>query len=288
MISRAAPLRRVLDGSRHLPAARSRSCCPRDPTRHDHEPPARILIVEDEHHLADVLQFNLAAEGRSADVAATGELRAANHLVPVLILTALGRPEDVLKDLRRGPMTTCRSRRSSRFSSRASAACRVGEARGRSIRLRGTHDRLRATRAPRRRSVLPLTLMEANLLRYPIEHEGKAVARRSMLEDVWGLHEDTDSAPSTTSWCGCAATSRWIRRNRRISSPFAASATGSSRIRRLSRNVRRGRGAKPSAPLDREASPTPRPSRRATLASRGALRSPPRASALCLTADHSR
>src|SRR4029453_258228 len=40
---------------------------------------------------------------------------------------------------------------------------------------------------------LPLTLMEANLLRYLIAHEGKAVSRKSMLEEVWGLHEDTDT-----------------------------------------------------------------------------------------------
>jgi DNA-binding response OmpR family regulator len=40
---------------------------------------------------------------------------------------------------------------------------------------------------------LPLTLMEANLLRYLIAHEGKAVSRKAMLEDVWGLHEDTDT-----------------------------------------------------------------------------------------------
>ena len=38
-----------------------------------------------------------------------------------------------------------------------------------------------------------LTLMEANLLRYLIEHEGKAVSRKTMLEQVWGLHEDTDT-----------------------------------------------------------------------------------------------
>ena len=41
--------------------------------------------------------------------------------------------------------------------------------------------------------VLQLTLMEANLLRYLVEHEGKAVSRKSMLEQVWGLHEDTDT-----------------------------------------------------------------------------------------------
>ena len=41
--------------------------------------------------------------------------------------------------------------------------------------------------------VLQLTLMEANLLRYLIEHEGKAISRKTMLEQVWGLHEDTDT-----------------------------------------------------------------------------------------------
>ena len=40
---------------------------------------------------------------------------------------------------------------------------------------------------------LPLTLMEANLLRHLIEHEGKAVSRKAMLEQVWGVHEDTDT-----------------------------------------------------------------------------------------------
>ncbi|MEO7142591.1 MAG: response regulator transcription factor, partial [Bryobacteraceae bacterium] len=44
-----------------------------------------------------------------------------------------------------------------------------------------------------RDQVFPLTLMEANVLRYLIQHEGKAVSRRAMLEDVWGLHEDTDT-----------------------------------------------------------------------------------------------
>ena len=39
----------------------------------------------------------------------------------------------------------------------------------------------------------PLTLMETNLLRYLVRHEGKPVARKSMLEEVWGLHEDTDT-----------------------------------------------------------------------------------------------
>jgi DNA-binding response OmpR family regulator len=35
--------------------------------------------------------------------------------------------------------------------------------------------------------------MEVNLVRYLIRHEGKPVSRKAMLEEVWGLHEDTDS-----------------------------------------------------------------------------------------------
>ena len=35
--------------------------------------------------------------------------------------------------------------------------------------------------------------MEAQLLRYLIEHEGEIVSRKAMLEDVWGLREDTDT-----------------------------------------------------------------------------------------------
>src|SRR5207247_6335267 len=41
--------------------------------------------------------------------------------------------------------------------------------------------------------VFQLTLIEANVLRYLIRHEGKAVSRKAMLEEVWGLHEDTDT-----------------------------------------------------------------------------------------------
>lgn len=39
----------------------------------------------------------------------------------------------------------------------------------------------------------PLTLMETNLLRYLTRHEGQPMARKSMLEEVWGLREDTDT-----------------------------------------------------------------------------------------------
>ena len=44
-----------------------------------------------------------------------------------------------------------------------------------------------------REQVFPLTLMEVSVLRYLIRHEGKPVSRKKMLEEVWGLHEDTDT-----------------------------------------------------------------------------------------------
>ena len=40
---------------------------------------------------------------------------------------------------------------------------------------------------------LQLTLMEANLLRYLIAREGQVVSRQKLLEEVWGVREDTDT-----------------------------------------------------------------------------------------------
>ena len=40
---------------------------------------------------------------------------------------------------------------------------------------------------------MPLTLMEAALLRYFVENEGKPVARKTILDRVWNVHEDTDT-----------------------------------------------------------------------------------------------
>src|SRR6266849_1089720 len=94
-----------------------------------------VLIVEDEQHIADGLRFNLEAEGYDVDIAGDGEaalsllfdnkreydavvldvmlpgkdgftvaaeLRAAGNFVPVLMLTARGRAEDVLRGFESG------------------------------------------------------------------------------------------------------------------------------------------------------------------------------------------
>jgi DNA-binding response OmpR family regulator len=41
--------------------------------------------------------------------------------------------------------------------------------------------------------VITLTLMEAKLLRHLVRNKGQTVSRKSILEDVWGVHEDTDT-----------------------------------------------------------------------------------------------
>jgi DNA-binding response OmpR family regulator len=193
--------------------------------------PARILIVEDEQHLANGLKFNLDAEGYTTEVVDTGEaalerlvgstrdpydlvvldvmlpgkdgfavvseLRAAQRFVPVLILTARGRPEDVIKGFAAGaddylPKPTelgillARIHGLIRRSSWSRKSVDTYSFAGRTIDFDALEIRV-GDRA------FPLTLMEANLLRYLIEHEGKAVSRKAMLEDVWSLREDTDT-----------------------------------------------------------------------------------------------
>ena len=195
----------------------------------------RVLVVEDEQHLAEGLRFNLEAEGFHAEVVDTGEralerlfdhhepfdlvvldvmlpkmdgftvaseLRRRQNFVPVLMLTARGRPEDVLRGFAAGADDYL-----AKPAELSILLARIGGLLRRSAWGRNgtTHvpgDRytfsgktidfgtLELTDGDR---VLQLTLMEANLLRYLIEHEGKAISRKTMLEQVWGLHEDTDT-----------------------------------------------------------------------------------------------
>jgi DNA-binding response OmpR family regulator len=44
-----------------------------------------------------------------------------------------------------------------------------------------------------RNKVVQLTLMESDLLRYLIKNSGHPVSRKSILQDVWNLHEETDT-----------------------------------------------------------------------------------------------
>jgi DNA-binding response OmpR family regulator len=220
---------------------------------------SRVLVVEDEAHLATGLRFNIEAEGHSVDVSGDGEtalerllekkekfdavvldvmlpgkdgfsvvgaLRKARNYVPVLILTARGKPEDVLEGFAAGaddylpkpfqlPIFLARLQgllrrnqwlRTEGKNTKGRAA--AGSDKERSGPSVGTEDsttdsevftfngktldfgtlelRLNGT-------MIQLTLMEAKLLRHLIRSKGRTVSRKSILEDVWGLVEDTDT-----------------------------------------------------------------------------------------------
>lgn len=203
---------------------------------------SRILIVEDEMHLAQGLQFNLEAEGHEVAISETGEdgleklnadsafdllvldvmlpgingfdvaaeLRKRQNFIPVLMLTARGRAEDVLKGLEAGAddylpkpfeLSILMARinsllRRTRWmnlnpSSQAAAAppsepADIYTAGDRTIDLGNLEIRGEST-------VTRLTLMEADLLRYFIQNADKVISRKQILDEVWGLHEDTDT-----------------------------------------------------------------------------------------------
>jgi DNA-binding response OmpR family regulator len=201
---------------------------------------ARILIVEDESHLAQGLCFNLEAEGHVAEVVADGEkalhrildeqraydavildvmlpdrdgfsvasqLRREGQFVPILMLTARGRPEDVLAGFEAGAddylpkpfelsillarlrgllRRSAWTRAATAETAPASDAPEVLTFAGKTLDLGKLELRVGDT-------AYHLTLMEADLLRYFIKNAGQAVSRKAILEDVWNLHEDTDT-----------------------------------------------------------------------------------------------
>jgi DNA-binding response OmpR family regulator len=208
--------------------------------------PERILVVEDEQHIAEGLRFNLEAEGYQVETVETGEaaeelllpdgrgtsvptfdlvvldvmlpgkdgftvvseLRKAGQFVPTLMLTARGRPEDILKGLAAGAddylpkpfelsILIARIRGLLRRKQWLRSAPAPAEATGAFDKDsfvfgdKSVHFDVLEVRAGGR--VYPLTVMEASILRYLIEHEGKAVSRKAMLQEVWGLREDTDT-----------------------------------------------------------------------------------------------
>ena len=203
-----------------------------------------VLIVEDEKHLAEGLRFNLEVEGYQVRIAGDGEtalsllkgnpdqfdavildvmlpgrngfevaadLRLAGQYVPILMLTARNRPEDVLKGFEAGAddylpkpfelailiarlhgllrrrewLNRSRGAQSNNTENNKDAAG-VFTFSGKTIDF----NQLELKSFGR---TIKLTLMEADLLKYLIKNKGQTVSRKSILENVWGLHEDTDT-----------------------------------------------------------------------------------------------
>ena len=204
-----------------------------------------VLIVEDEQHLADGLRYNLEAEGYSVDTVSDAEsafelleerpreydvvvldvmlpgmdgftlarrLRSQGQFVPILMLTARGQAEDVLRGFEAGAddylpkpfelsvliaRINALLRRREWFNkdgrggqvdseSGSQTSTTVFEFAGRKIDFEALELYSGA-------QTVRLTLMEAELLRYLIDHDGRIVSRNSILEEVWGLREDTDT-----------------------------------------------------------------------------------------------
>ena len=194
----------------------------------------KILIVEDEKHIAEGLRFNLEMDGFEVKMAHDGEaaleilkdesfdaivldvmmpkmdgftvaktLREAENFTPILMLTALGKPEDVLHGFEAGaddylpkPFELkvfiaringlLRRREWFHKESKTSKVSEIFSVNNRLIDFDNLELRSET-------ETIQLTLMEAKLLRFLIENEGQAVSRKTILEDVWDLHEDTDT-----------------------------------------------------------------------------------------------
>jgi two-component system, OmpR family, alkaline phosphatase synthesis response regulator PhoP len=204
-----------------------------------------VLIVEDEKHLADGLRYNLEADGYSVDTVSDAEsallmleerpreydvvvldvmlpgmdgftlarhLRSQGQFVPILMLTARGQPEDVLRGFEAGAddylpkpfelavliariHALLRRREWFHKDTGASQAGSNGDVRTdtRVFRFAGREIDFEALELHSGSQTVQLTLMEAELLRYLIDHDGRIVSRNAILEEVWGLREDTDT-----------------------------------------------------------------------------------------------
>ena len=209
---------------------------------------SRVLVVEDEAHLAQGLRFNLEAEGHSVAIAGDGEsalqrllisheefdaivldvmlpgkdgfavareLRDAKVYLPILMLTARSRPEDVLQGFASGAddylpkpfelaILLARLqgllRRSDWLRSAQSANFQPAEKADPGsvtdygvFSFSGKTINFGTLQLQTDSNTIRLTLMEAELLRHLIRNNGRVVARKAILEDVWGLREDTDT-----------------------------------------------------------------------------------------------
>jgi two-component system OmpR family response regulator len=181
---------------------------------------SRILIVEDEQHIADGLRFNLVAEQHDVEVIETGEaalaqlsahpsrfelvildvmlpgidgfrvvadLRRAGQFVPVLMLTARGRPEDVLRGFESGaddylakpfefPELFARLRAMTR---------RPAFERPAVLRVADLELDPAGRRVARGGVEIELTAKEFALLEYLMRHRHVVLSREQLIEAVW-------------------------------------------------------------------------------------------------------
>jgi DNA-binding response OmpR family regulator len=163
------------------------------------EPPAAVLL--------DVM-----LPGRDG-FSIVRELRESGRFFPVLILTARGRSEDVVEGFSAGAddylakpfdlnillahlAGLLRRVHWSAGSIHAAAEERRADEDTAQEPVFTLGDRtidLDALEIRGADGVIHLTVMEADLLRYLLDRPGKVIARKELLENVWRVHEDTDT-----------------------------------------------------------------------------------------------
>lgn len=193
----------------------------------------KILIVEDEQHIADGLRFNLEAEGYEAEIAHDGEtaldvltkakfdaivldvmlpgidgfhvaraIRDRKDYTPILMLTARGRPEDVLRGFEAGTddylpkpfdLNIFIARLKGLLRRQQWTKERPTPDSSATFEINGKTIDFDNLELISDEGVTRLTLMEMKLLRFLIDNEGQTVSRKTILEDVWNLQEDTDT-----------------------------------------------------------------------------------------------
>ena len=199
---------------------------------------ARILVVEDEANLAQGLLFNLRAEGHDVAVEGDGdsaldcirresfdavvldvmlpgkngfevaaELRAGGNYVPILMLTARSRSQDVVNGFAAGAddylpkpfdLTVLLARlnallRRMHWPRAAAEESPVPGHEGAVFSFAGRRIDFDALELQALGRTVRLTLMEADLLRHLTRNRERIVSRKELLEEVWHVREDTDT-----------------------------------------------------------------------------------------------
>ena len=193
----------------------------------------RILVVEDELHLANGIKLNLELEGYVVDVAATvrearqylvGELaysliildvmlpdmngmdfcesiRRSGNRVPILMLTALGDSTDRVRGLRAGaddylPKPFDLDELLARVTSqirRATWHQERGESRTAVLRFGNAEVDFARRRVKVRGEKVPMTKLEFELLHFFSQHPERVLSRDELLEQVWGIQHSLSS-----------------------------------------------------------------------------------------------
>ena len=183
-------------------------------THHEADGDAALeYLLEDDNAIAAVVLDCMLPGTDGFEIVRT--LRERQRFTPVLLLTARSRPEDVLEGIEAGAddylskpfdlnilLVRIKSllrrtawHRNHPTSSEETPLSEPSESSAPSPEYAFNHRTIRFDElelvAPNRTT--QLTVMEADLLRYFTEREGQIVSRKEILEQVWRVHEDTDT-----------------------------------------------------------------------------------------------